>query len=103
MGWRGGSLSDAVILLPVLRPSTTAVISSSTSSSGSHPGSLAGTDLGASTTASTVTSSSPDLLMDTQNEKEKRPDSIRPDNKRQGQAKDVSTDFTAGAFRDTLN
>ena len=50
-----------------------------------------------------MTSSSPDLLMDTQNEKEKRPDSIRPDNKRQGQAKDVSTDFTAGAFRDTLN
>lgn len=53
--------------------------------------------------SSTVTSSSPDLLMDTQNEKEEHPDSIRPDNKRQGQAKDVSTDFTAGAFRDTLN
>lgn len=37
------------------------------------------------------------------NEKEEHPDSIRPDNKRQGQAKDVPTDFTAGAFRDTLN
>ena len=37
-----------------------------------------------------------------ENAKEKCPDSIHPDNKWQGQAKDMSTDFTAGAFTDTL-